>query len=126
MTEPDRSDALYREVDGGTPTRREIERENKGARDRTEAREVELCPERPFPALSACLLPVGHDGPHVLARGRGTTISFYEPTRRGASFTCVKEATVEEPVTRARLAYLWPAIRAVDTSDFAPKGMDKS
>lgn len=126
MTGPDRSDALYRELDGKV-TRADVDREERGmSKSERHVPERELCPERPFPALSACLLPAGHDGPHVLARGRGSIVSFYEPTKRGASFTCVREATIEGEISRTRLAYLWPAIQAVDTKDFLQETLDKS
>lgn len=79
--------------------------------------EMVLCPERPFPALSACVREEGHDGRCVFARGteRGDAITFYEATPRGAGFKAIVHADLEEDGTRVArkgAAVMWAMLDA--------------
>ena len=53
-----------------------------------------LCPQRPFPHLSACVREDGHDGKCVFARGERAVLNFYEQGR-GRTFRLVVHADLK-------------------------------
>jgi hypothetical protein len=74
---------------------------------------ADLCPERPFPHLSACVREVGHDEKCVFAKGSaaGSSLTLYEKGR-GHTFRAIYELELE-PGTRVSrteaCALLWVA-----------------
>lgn len=58
---------------------------------------IVLCTERPFPALSACVREVGHDGACMFCRGvpDGSALTFYRARPRGGGFEAALRADLK-------------------------------